>query len=440
VSDISTTRIFTDGEKGITATKLNDIIGSSSIQTSFVSSKPVASSTAAGDNLLLLKTGGTYAQIDSSAFATAMVPLLPAPEPKIWSVRLRSFNAVGNPTFEVDQRNCFGTLTNPANGTFQCDRWQIQRSGTFTLNGTAIFGQYTSVPNTFFYISQSKFNLKLTGQQTTLGATDFLVFGQTPEGPRWRELVGDVTSISVLVYSDVALKFSVFIRSPDGTRSLCKLCTVSAAAWTLVTLPNIPAASGGNFNTFAGQAGYNIGICLAAGSTLTAPVNDTWQNGNFVGAAGMDNWASKAVNSNFYAAFIQHEPGSQCTTPMDCPFGQNLDGDMGCLRYYQKSYDYAVKPGTVSPNGKQIGFGPAGWQQTFISVSYPKRLAKNVAPIVYSPVTGTINAMRRQIAAADVGCTAFGGTGETGFSTPTAAASIGANDIVEMHYTADTGW
>ena len=52
MSDIVTTRIFTDGEKGITATKMNDIIGSSVIQPAFYSAKSTASMADAADTLL----------------------------------------------------------------------------------------------------------------------------------------------------------------------------------------------------------------------------------------------------------------------------------------------------------------------------------------------------------------------------------------------------
>jgi hypothetical protein len=77
MADIVTSRIFADGEKNITATKLNDIVGSSVIQPAFVSSKPVASSVAPADNLLILNAGGSYVQAPASTFSAGIAAGLP---------------------------------------------------------------------------------------------------------------------------------------------------------------------------------------------------------------------------------------------------------------------------------------------------------------------------------------------------------------------------
>ena len=125
--------------------------------------------------------------------------------------------------------------------------------GTMSVLTQALANQPVPLPGTSFNISQGKMNLRLATAQASLGASDYLFAMQSVEGAQWRELSGDVTSISLLVYSDVALKFSVFIRSPDITRSLCKLVTVPAATWTVATLPNIPVPTGGNFTTAIGN-------------------------------------------------------------------------------------------------------------------------------------------------------------------------------------------
>src|SRR4249920_1872481 len=56
--------------------------------------------------------------------------LILVPQSTLWSQRLRSFNAIGNPNFEVDQRLAGGVV--PPNGslTFVCDRWQTAKNGT----------------------------------------------------------------------------------------------------------------------------------------------------------------------------------------------------------------------------------------------------------------------------------------------------------------------
>lgn len=442
MADIVTTRVFTDGEKGITASKMNDIIAGSSIQPSFVSSKPVAGSTAAGDNLLLLKSGGTYAQIDSSTFATAMVPLLPDPNPNIWSVRLRSFNATGNPTMEVDQRNVGALLSNPGSPTaFACDRWLVQKAGTMVISSQRITTVGSIVlPGTNFAISANLLRLTLTTQQTTLGAGDYYVITNAIEGPMFRELSSDVHSISLLVRSTVAnLKFSVSLRDNTNTHSLVKLCTIPTAnTFTLITLPNLPLwTASGNFSTVPGVLGYSLIISLAVGTTNTSSAADTWQTSGSLGAPGMDNFASKPVSSTFEIAFVQHEPGSQCSTLMDLPFDQNL---LNCQRYYQKSYDYATAIGAVSNfNGDVALMNIAGG--AIGPVRFTRRMAKVPTILAYSTNTGTVNTIRDVSGAAERPVTAVNGFGETGFDSFTATGITAvAGTYSRAHYTADLGW
>ena len=99
MADLVTSRMFVDGEKGITAAKLNDIVASSVIQPAFYTSKPTAGTADPTDIALILKSGA-YAQVPVSTLGGS------ATQAQIWSTRLRSFNAIGNPSFEVDQKFC----------------------------------------------------------------------------------------------------------------------------------------------------------------------------------------------------------------------------------------------------------------------------------------------------------------------------------------------
>ena len=268
---------------------------------------------------------------------------VPDPTPAIWSARLRSFNAIGNPTFEVDQRN----VGNQVVSGFMVDRWTPGRVGTVAYTSQRVTpspGNQPQAPGTSFNLSNALGRIVITTAQSTLGANDYLHILQTVEGPCFRELASDVHSISMLVKSSVAnLKFAVALRdSGPATTSLVKLCTIPIAnTWTLIQLPNLPAWPSGNFSSSPGAVGYQFSICLAAGSNMIAPAADTWQTGPFLGAPGMSNLAA-TLNATFDVGFVQHEPGAVCSTLIDKPFTQNLDE---CLRYYQKTYRYGVMPG-----------------------------------------------------------------------------------------------
>jgi hypothetical protein len=398
---------------------------------------PLASSAQSG--LLNQTSGNTTDFIDGTNNSQ---PLAPAVQPTIWSVRLRSFNSAGNSTFEVDSRMSGGS--NIASGAFAQDRWQFYSAGAtmkFYGGPSAMGSSPVDLPGTSFRITNRFLISQVTTQQVSLAAGDYAVFMQAIEGPSMRELADDVHSISLLVRSTVAgLKFGIGLRDNAATRTLTKLCTIpSANTWTLIQLPNLPVwASGGTYGTTPGTVGYQLHICLAAGTTFTAPANDTWQNGNFFGALGQDNFASKPVNSEVDIAFIQHEPGAQCSTLIDCPFTKNYDD---CLRYYCKSYDYGDKAGTVtSLTGASAFTGADGWGSVAGGLRFPKPMAKLPVATIYNPVNGAVNS-------ASDGGTNYSTTGgackQTGIASFTITPSLGAASggvPLYFHYTADTGW
>jgi hypothetical protein len=391
---------------------------------------PLASASTKG--LLNQTSGNTTDFIDGTNNSQPLQPV-------IWSARLRSFNATGNQTFEVDQRNAGATVTNPASGTLIIDRWRVGKAGTMALN-TAQLATNSPVPGTNFYITGKYLWLNLTTQQATLGTGDQLNIIQTIEAPRLRELLGDVHSLSILASTNVTggLKFGVTIRDVPTTKCLTKLCTIpSPATNTLITLPNLPVfASGGNWSVSPGVAGYEIVICLAAGTTVTTAANDVWQNSaNFAGAVGQDNFAAKPVNSSISLIFVQHEPGALCTTPIDCPFEDNLTA---CQRFFTKSYPYATAVGAANNTGA-INLAAMASTSPFAPVRFKRTMAKTPTITGYSPATGAVNNVRNTSAPADLVIASVAAPGDDGFGGFNATAPA-TNWGCQYHYTADTGW
>ena len=330
------------------------------------------------DGLLRKVSGLTTDFVDGTNYCQPIVP-------QITAVRLRSWNSVANPNFEVDQRNVGATLGYGAGSVFnfQGDRWMITKSaatGAFNGQRQALL---TNLPGTNYYITNSRLSLNVIATQASLAAGEYVLIRQYVEGPQLRELLGDVHSISLLASCSTALNFSVALRDAGSTRALVKACSVPGGnVPTLITLPNLPAWSGGTtWSTTPGTQGYFLEICLGAGSTWLAPAVDTWQNGNFFGAPGMDNFYSKA--SAIFAHFVQHEPGPLCTTPIDKPFTENHDE---CLRYYQKSYDYTIVPGTASnSNGASAIFHYNATSSPVVPSTFKKLMAKTQLSLRIQP-------------------------------------------------------
>jgi hypothetical protein len=403
---------------------------------------PPADNTQAG--LLKQLSGNTTDFVDGTNTCQNLVTAI---QPTIWSVRLRSFQALGNNTFEVDQRNVGNTITVLAAGNpLTIDRWSVQKVGFSTMTATS--GQNAvaagiTLPGSGspFTISRNFLRVNLTAQQASLAAGDVMWIGQVVEGIQFRALQNDVHSLQVLVRSSVAsLAFGLALRDPGTTRSLVKLCTTSAtpSTWTLIPLSNLPIwASGGNFASGSGVAAYQLAITLASGTTYLTPANDTWQNGNFMGAVGQSSFANSPVNSTFDCAYISHEPGSLCSNPpMDCPFTQNLDA---CQRYYTKSYVYGTAPGVASNIGALSGY-VAPNSSVNIPISFKKVMAKVPTVTAYSSNTGAINTVYDTQATGNRAVSGSILTGDAGFSGFTLTTPNAVLAYYQFHYTADTGW
>jgi hypothetical protein len=384
--------------------------------------------------------GPTAVSADAGNIATlGSDSLVLVPQSTLWYQRLRSFNAIGNPNFEVDQRLAGGGTS--TQGAFGCDRWVRAGNLAYSLIQLVPTGSTPNViviPGTNFPITSKIVRVTLTTQKTSLAATDFLAIQQNVEGAVLRELISDVHSISILCRASAATNCCVSLRDSANAYSLALLsATVPGTnVWTVISFPNIPVwSTSGNFPITPGNQGYTLGICLAAGTTYQAPTPGIWTSGNYPGLAGMSNFAANAAGATFDLAFVQHEPGSQCSTFQDKPFFQNYDE---CLRYWCKSYDYATAIGTVTANGA-LHTSAIASQNPHLPVRFPKTMAKVPAIAGYSDINGAagVNDSTASTGRAITGVFAAGQTGFSGFTLGTVNASAA---IYTFHYVADTGW
>jgi hypothetical protein len=360
------------------------------------------------------------------------------PQSTIWNMRLRSFNAIGNPTFEVDQINIGNAVAN-ANSKI-IDRWFVSKAGTMAVSaGQNFVAAGINLPGTNFAITHSFFRITLTTAEASLAAGDYLSILQNLEGTRWRELQNDVHSLQVLVRSSVAnLIIGASLRDPGSTaHSLTNTLTLGAAnTWTLLPLPNLSVWPSGNFVNTPGNLGYLLTITLASGATYMSPANGTWQNGSFLGAVGQSNFAASPVNSTFDIAFVQHEPGALCTAPIDCPFEDNYES---CQRYFQKSVNYNSLPN--NPSGGLISSTiPTNTGYVSGFAGYARAMAKSpTIATIYDGSNGTANAVYNNSTGAHVAVSSVPVSEKNIVYIALATAQTTGNFITFM-YAVDFGW
>lgn len=106
-----------------------------------------------------------------------------------------------------------------------------------------------------------------------------------------------------------------------------------------------------------------------------------------------------------------------------------------CQRYYEKSYDLEVAPGTADAAGAVLGHRANGGSTLGVMFKTRKRI-KTGTMTYYSPVTGANGVVRNYNATADQGTLSNYGTGETGVSgINTGSASL--HDLIGCHWTCD---
>jgi hypothetical protein len=418
------------------------ILGSDSLV--YVPLPSVGLATPSASGLLQQVSGNTTDYIDGTNNSQAMYG--PTSQPVIWSVRMRSINAVGNPTFEVDQRNIGNATTVQG---FALDRWTLGSGGAPTP--TWAFSQKqvaTNVvwPGTSQVVSRSALQITLTTPQASLSTNQLLWYSTTIEGPGLRPLIGDVHSLSLLVNSSVApFYLPIGLNDFSGLATIVYLVTIPTAnTWTLIQLPNIPVwFSSGTWQVTPGNAGYllSLGLAVGASKSVTTGVIGLWGNysNSKYGAQGATNFAAQAANSTFQIGFVQHEPGPYCTPPIDCPFQENL---LSCQRYWAKSNGYP-RASPTNADWQDLGqfLGQAASAQTTIrlGIQFPVEMAKvptmtfydhtTVAGSLYVDGVGSSPVTPQLVTASQCGQAAL-----------TTGITYGANSPVLGQWRADTGW
>ena len=156
---------------------------------------------------------------------------------------------------------------------------------------------------------------------------------------------------------------------------------------------------------------------------------ESWVSGIKLATSNQVNAVDNVAN-NFEIAQVKLEAGQVATPWKARPFAEEL---ALCQRYYEKTYDVAVVPGTVTGTGLNY------WRAsgTTLIVSVPQMVQKRAVGTgyLYSPVTGTVANVRNYTAGADVSAGISFGTGEHGRYVQ--VQGLTDEDAIGFHWAAD---
>jgi hypothetical protein len=330
-------------------------------------------------------------------------------------------NRIINGDMRIDQRNAGASVTLNGN-LYSVDRWGTQAS----QNSRATIQQSTVAPTGFV----NSVAVTSSSAYSPLAA-DFFWLYQTIEGFNiadfyWGSASAQTVTLSFWVRSSLTGTFSV--RLGSGSRSYVTTYTIASANTYEYKTVTIPGDTSGTWNTTNG-GGIQIQFDLGSGSNRTTSTTNAWQAGDFQKATGTVSLVS-TNGATLNITGVQLEAGSVATPFERRPYGTEL---ALCQRYFEKSYDMAVAPGTPASFAGALAFVPYGSAANYTNLPASFKQTKRASPtvVVYNPNGGGTGSMSNN---GNVSASAFS-VGESGcVVTNTSPAAVGF--YAYAHYTA----
>lgn len=289
-------------------------------------------------------------------------------------------NRIINGDMRIDQRNA-GASVSTSSGTYiyTLDRWQALYSATskFTVQQNA--GSVTPPAGYINYLGVT------STSAYSVSSGDYFAINQRIEGLNtadfgWGTANAQAVTLSFWVRSSLTGAFGGVIQNSANNRSYPFSYTIlSANTWTQISV-TIPGDTTGTWLTTNG-IGIQILFGLGVGTTYSG-TSGSWSGSNYVTSTGAVSVVGTS-GATFYITGVQLEVGSSATGFDYRDFGTEL---LMCQRYFEKSYNLDVKPGTATSVGPIVNFPTQYVVQFFACYKVPKRAEATAT--YYSPLTG----------------------------------------------------
>lgn len=293
-------------------------------------------------------------------------------------------NAIINGNMEICQRKSGTppTFTAIANGEYSLDRWVYYKSGIMAHTIT----QDTDIPNS---ASQHSFKLDCILIDADIVAGEYCIIRQMIEGYNFFPYIGKDAVLSFWVKATKTGTYCISFGNYGSDRYYVAEYSINTTlTWEKKEIPITFDYSGGDWN-YTNNIGLRINFMIACGSTYhTTP--DVWQVGTYFATSNQVNGCDSDTN-NFWLSQAQLNEGD-VALPFDHRyFSHELKL---CQRYYCKTYDYDVDPGTADLNG-MLQYRLSGVANADHVMYYPFRfpVSMRIAPttVTVYATDGTIN-------------------------------------------------
>jgi len=302
-------------------------------------------------------------------------------------------NLIINGSMDVAQRGT--AFASVVSGKATLDRWRWFDNGSMVVDiSQQINATVPEGGRSYIYIDTATID-------SSIAAGEYATINLAVEGPDIIQLGWHLTDTAkrkpvTLSFYHAHTKvgtYCVAIRNKSNVVSyVAEYEQAVSTAWEKTEI-TIPAPTIGTWNQSVGEPGLSITFAFAVGSTYRTTA-DAWQTGNYFGTSNQTNAVDSTSNIQRLTQ-VQLEVGSIATDFEFRPFGEEL---ALCQRYFEKSYSYEDKPGTVTTNGFWSNYLtglPVGAHSMAQVVRFAvQKPSATYTVTAYSQVTGTSGKLR----------------------------------------------
>jgi hypothetical protein len=289
-------------------------------------------------------------------------------------------NRIINGAMTFDQRNAGASVTPSLNGTYTLDRWAtyFTQASKFSVQQNA--GSITPPVGFSNYLGCT------SSSAYSVLAGDTFVVAQVIEGFNLADLGfgtanAKTITLSFQVYSSLTGTFGGSLTNGAANRSyLFSYSIPTANTWTQISV-TIAGDTSGTWLTNNG-IGLYVRFGLGSGATFSGTAG-SWGAGNLVQPTGTVSVVGTS-GATWYITGVQLEVGTTATNFEYRPYGTELQL---CQRYYEKSYEIGVVPGTPGSAGNWAGVGGQNYPRTVTEFKVDKRTPPTV--VFYADSDGT---------------------------------------------------
>lgn len=269
---------------------------------------------------------------------------------------------------------------------------------------------------------------------SAIDAGDYLCLHSMLSGDQMQKLAygtpqAQTSSVAFLARSNIPGIFGFNLANIDGSRTIVRTFTLPEAdQWTEVKLENISGCTDGHWSGEGKLWGFMV-FFACCGSTYQAPEPNRWHTSDYGSTVEQTNRHLLEPGSYFQITGVRHVigPAAKAFEPMPKELKR-------CQQTYEKSYPAGIKPGAPTGRGIGYGFGKTAKGVANVSHSFASTKIRNPDVVIYSPLSGTANAVHNIRTGKDMPGTLVS-VDKRGFTFSVAGVEQGAE--LNWHWSAD---